>query len=355
MFCHPFLLTDVDAEQNIQNELFIDIAYKSMEEIHGEGNFYIFARSVFDRSRSKTAIWDGDTNSSWESLRISVLSAIRSGLIGFSQWGSDTGGYVRPGTAPNDELWARWMMFSAFSPMYEIQIGRGKSPWYPPYGNTTMHNLKVSTDLHTRLFPFLRSYAKVASKSGVPVLRALFLEYPNDPKVDVIGDQYAFGEEFLVAPIVGAGGSRNVYFPAGGRYLEWFNKTTVYQGGQNVTVYANLDEIPAFVREGSIVPTGDIHQGNAKWIEDWKPHIEIEVFPGYHVKHSSFHYYGNDGKTSRITVKTDAEKKRVTIEHDGFDVPATFLVYGKNAEDGPLRLDARKTEITLKNFAPLFD
>lgn len=340
-----------DSEQNIQNELFIDIAYKSMEETWGAGNFYIFARSVFDRARSKTAIWDGDTNSSWESLRISVLSGIRSGLVGFSQWGSDTGGYVRPKGTPTEEVWARWMMFSVFCPMYEIQIGRGVAPWSPPYGSTTMHNFKTSTDLHTKIVPYIRSYAYEASRSGMPVIRALFLEYPEDNVVDNIADQYAFGSEFLVAPIIEDGDSRDVYFPNNGRYLEWLNKTDVYEGGQSHHVSAKLDEIPVYVREGAIVPTGDIYQGNAKWIEDWRAHLDIEIFPGYQVSESSFNYYRGDGRISKIVVTTDAKRESVTIKHQGFDVPATFIVYGK---EGAERFSAEKKHIRIGDFKSLF-
>ena len=82
-------------EQNIQMTLFEQLLYETMAEKWGEGNFYNFARSVVDRSRSKTAVWNGDAHSNFSGLAYSVTSGIRAGLIGFSQWGSDTGGYIR--------------------------------------------------------------------------------------------------------------------------------------------------------------------------------------------------------------------------------------------------------------------
>jgi alpha-glucosidase (family GH31 glycosyl hydrolase) len=80
-----------------------------MVENWGEGNFYDFARNAVDRSRSKTAIWNGDSHSNWTGLSYSIASGIRSGLIGFSQWGSDTGGYIRDLNDPKQDLWSRWM------------------------------------------------------------------------------------------------------------------------------------------------------------------------------------------------------------------------------------------------------
>ena len=120
-----------ESEQNIQNILFDEICHRTMADYWGEGNFFTFTRSAFDRSRSQVAIWNGDPQATFEGLRYSVASGIRSGLIGFSTWGSDVGGYLRGDDPdkPSEELWARWMQFGAFSPMYEIMVGTGHTPW----------------------------------------------------------------------------------------------------------------------------------------------------------------------------------------------------------------------------------
>ena len=90
-----------------------------MVEKWGVGNFFSFSRSVVDRARSLTAVWNGDSQADWEGLAFSVASGIRAGLLLFSTWGSDIGGYTRPDeTTPGEELWARWMQFGAFSPHY---------------------------------------------------------------------------------------------------------------------------------------------------------------------------------------------------------------------------------------------
>ena len=285
-----------------------------MADKWGASNFYTFARSVDDRSRSRTAVWNGDSHSDFTGLAYSVASGIRAGLIGFSQWGVDCGGYVRGGVNdPTEELWARWMHFSTFSPVYEIMIGTGHTPWYPPYTARLVSILKDTANLHVALFPYIKSYTYQATQTGVPLLRALFLEYPNDPKVYTATDTYAFGEEFLVAPIVNTGGTREVYFPNGTSYLEYFNKTDVYQGGTTVPVSLEWEYVPVYVREGAIVPTGDIYQGNQKW-RKWQPYLEIQVFPSYGVAVSDFVYYNAaKDETALITVKTDKKEQSVIL------------------------------------------
>ncbi len=123
-----------------------------MASAWGEGNFYIFSRSAFDRSRAKTAIWNGDSQADFTGLQYTVASGIRAGLLGFSQWGSDTGGYLRTNGTPTEEVWARWMHFSALSPMYEIMVGTGHTPWYD-YSPRLVAVLKKTADLHTPPHP----------------------------------------------------------------------------------------------------------------------------------------------------------------------------------------------------------
>jgi alpha-D-xyloside xylohydrolase len=211
--------------------LFEQLCYESVASKWGESNFYSFARCAADRSRSRTAVWNGDSHSNFTGLAYSVASGIRAGLVGFSQWAVDCGGYVRGTNDPEAELWATWMHFSTFSPAYEIIIGTNHTPWYPPYTNRLVGVLKQMASLHNSLLPYIKSYTYLATQTGIPLMRASFLEYPHDPKLCTIADSYTFGGEFLVAPIVNKGGARDVCFPSGNSYLEYFNKTDVYTGG----------------------------------------------------------------------------------------------------------------------------
>jgi len=319
-------------EQNIQQPLFEQLCYETMVEKWGEGNFYDFARSAFDRSRSETAIWNGDSHSNYSGLDYSVTSGIRAGLIGFSQWSSDTGGYIRGLNDPGQELWARWMWFSTFSPVYEIMIGTNHTPWYPPYTSNLVEVLKESANLHHDLLPYIKSYTYQAHITGLPVLRAAFLEATSDAKALSMTDAYFFGSELYIAPIVNAGGQRTVYFPnTGTKYLEYFNKTTVHTGGSTANVDLSVHYVPAYVRAGSIVPRGDIYQGNNKWTANWKPELTVELYPSSEVPYSSFAYYNGAAKTEvPITMSIDAVSGGVTVEYGAVGVNGTFVIFTKD-------------------------
>lgn len=333
--------------------LFEQLCYENMVSKWGESNFYTFARSAIDRSRSRTAIWNGDSHSNFTGLAYSVASGIRAGLIGFSQWGVDCGGYVRGVNDPTEELWAGWMHFSTFSPAYEIMVGTNHTPWYPPYTNRLVGILKQTANLHASLLPYIKSYTYQATQTGVPVIRALFLEHPHDPKVYTITDSYTFGEEFLVAPMVNQGGTREVYFPTGTSYLEYFNKTDVYQGGTTHSMSLEWEYVPVYVRAGAIVPTGDIYQGNQRWSK-WEPYLEIQAFPSYSVPVSQFEYY-NAAKNApaKITMVTNAREQSVVITYADLGTPATVVVYGKEGEVNA-KLNAGGGSVTLKGFGSLF-
>ncbi|CZR56628.1 uncharacterized protein PAC_06517 [Phialocephala subalpina] len=314
-------------EQNIQMTLFEKLCHEVMIEAWGLGNYYSFARSAVDRARSLTGIWNGDSHANFTGLQYSVTSGLRAGILGFSMWGSDTGGYIRVAnqTVPTEELWARWMWFSAFSPVFEVMVGTGHTPWYAPYTSSLVEILKTTANLHVSLVPYIRSYTYQATKTGIPVMRALWLEYPDElDAVKDIGDQYIFGSEFLVAPMVTTGNSREVYFPGSTKWINYISLTSnttsipqVYAGGQTTNVTASVEEMPVYVKEGAIIPTGDLHQNNAKWDANWKPYLNFEVFPSFDVECSSFSYYSREtNKTVEIEMKVDGGN--VTITNGGF-------------------------------------
>jgi alpha-D-xyloside xylohydrolase len=364
--------------QNIQNTLFEKLCYETQVAKWGPSNFYTFARSAVDRARALTGIWNGDSRASFQGLAYSVASGIRAGLLGFSMWGADCGGYVRSPTSPTDELWARWMHHSTWSPVYELMLGTGHTPWYPPYTSRLVGILKTTANRHAALLPYIRSYTYAATQTGIPLIRSLFLEFPSDTAVYSIADAYSFGSEFLVAPIVNAGGSRSVYFPKGAKWLEYFNKTDVHAGGTTQLVSLDWEDVPVYVREGSIVPVGDVYQGNAKWIQDWKPFLDIEVFPSYGVPKTSFQYYNpaaSGGGTEErgegtikgrlatvkrrnhgvvdINVVTDSSRQKVLVTYGDLGTQGMLRVYGKD-EVHTFALVSGGGNVTLTGFASLF-
>lgn len=353
-----------DAEQNRQQNLFLTLCDEVMRHVWGSESgsngsnssvYYNFARSAFNTDRSRVGIWNGDSQATFEGLQYSVASGIRAGLLGFSHWGSDTGGYIRDAGGPTEELFARWMHFSTWSPMYEIMIGLNHTPWYQ-YSPRLVEVLRQTADTHTRLIPYLRSYAYEASKTAIPVIRALFLEFPEDSGSYETNDAYMLGGEFLVAPVLNEGGNRTVLFPSVSKnetrrkFLEYENKTAVFSPGDtHQVVQLPLESTPVYVREGSIVPTGDVYQGNLigwahKDNSSWAPHLVLEAFPSFDVPETVFEYYrGHEALTPpRITpgvvgivMTTDRANRTVTFRAgDHLGVPTSVVVYQKSAKDG---------------------
>ncbi len=338
-----------DEEQNQQQSLFLKLCDEVMRTATNS-SYYNFARSAFDRDRSRVGIWNGDSQATFEGLAYSVASGIRAGLLGFSHWGSDTGGYIRDAGGPSEELFARWMHFSTWSPMYEIMVGLKHTPWYQ-YSPQLVAILRQTAQQHTGLIPYLRSFAYEAALTGVPVIRALFLEFPDDATTYDCADTYMLGDAFLVAPILSAGGNRTVRFPTvvdkvaangtnstqgtrlGHRFVAYENKTAIFAPGDiHEIVRLPIESTPVYVREGSIVPLGDVYQGNAvSWATtsggknaSWTPRLVLEVFPSFAVPTTTLTYY-RGGEAAplaagpvNITMTADLVRNRtVTVRTSG--------------------------------------
>lgn len=326
-----------ESEQNIQDLLLKQLCGENMAETWGPSGYHSFSRSAYDRVRSDTSIWNGDAYADYTGLAYSVASGIRSGLLGFSHWTSDTGGYVRDDDEPTEDLWARWMQFSVFSVEYELMLGTNHTPWYPPYSSDLVSILKQTANLHHELIPYIKSYSYQSTITGIPVMRALFLEHPRDKHTYNISDAYFFGEHFLVAPVVDESGKREVYFPKGTDYLEYFDKTSVHEGGSAAAVSPGLDSIPVYVKAGAIVPRGDIVQANNKWTKDWSPRLTVELFPSFGVPESSFAYYnGNKESEIRMTSTSKDDGACVHVQYGELGVGGKIVVYTQN---GPVESD----------------
>lgn len=346
-------------QQNYQMSKFITLLHDVMQAKWGKGNFYNFARSSVDRSRSHAGVWNGGAHADWQGLQYSVASGIRAGLLGFSMWGSDTGGYNRrrPRYDLTEELWARWMWFSTFSPVYEIMIGTGNTPWYPPFSTSSprlISILKQTTQLHHELRPYIKSHTYRATQDGIPLLRAMILESPNDTASYELADQYFFGSAFLVAPIVTKGVQRSVYFPTEGtKYIEYFNKTQVYPGGKAASVTADITRVPVFVRAGSIIPRGDTYKGNNKWTRRWSPKLEIEVFPSFDDPETVFLYWNGKAEV-KITMTTSKSNKAVTVDWEDLGIEDVELVMWTKNGAARGNIESTGGRKVFQNIASLF-
>lgn len=245
--------------------------------------------------------------------------------MNFPMWGSDTGSYDKN---PSRELFIRWIGFSTYSTMMEILLD-GRDQWFYGGGQKVIDVMRRATQTHHDLIPYTRSMLYHAHETGVPVMRAMLLEAPNDPEVTDMWDQFFYGPNLLVAPVSRKGvRERAVYLPEG-RWLNYNDRSTVEPGGRSVTASAPLGTVPRFVREGAIIPRGDILQANQNWKEDWSPQLRIEVYPARSETTTFDYYTGESVKTITSEVGDGAlEISFGALDHDG-----RLQVYAENVTE----------------------
>ena len=219
----------------------------------------LFARSGFVGSHAFPSSWAGDNEPNFgaNGLPSVIVAGQSAAMSGYAIWGHDTGGYQDTNfsvSPPN--LFMRWTQFGCFSPIMQMHRQVTREMQYPwRYGAAALDNFRFFAQLHTRLFPYIYTYAKEASITGLPIIRPLVLMDQSDPNTFGVRHVYHFGNEFLVAPIIEPNAaSRRLYLPAGNWVDFWTNAR--HAGGQTITwTNPDQDKFPLFVREGAIVPT----------------------------------------------------------------------------------------------------
>ena len=259
-------------------------------------------------------LWSGDVNSTWETLRTHIPIAVNTGLSGIPYWGTDIGGFV-PTREFTAELYVRWFQFGAFCPLFRAH-GRAwklRLPWGWNTGDTgpaeisgygvaalpdasELHNAAIEPicrkylELRYRLLPYLYSAVRESCRTGLPVMRALWLHYPKDPKAVARGDQYLWGSDILVAPVVEKAASvRRLYLPRASWYDFWTGERI--EGGREIERPVDLSTMPLYARAGTILPLGPVKQYFDEKVDE---PLSLTIYPG---ADGSLTLYEDDGRT----------------------------------------------------------
>jgi alpha-glucosidase (family GH31 glycosyl hydrolase) len=260
-------------------------------------------------------LWSGDVYSTWETLRTHVAVAINTGLSGIPYWGTDIGGFV-PTKEYTGELHVRWFQFGAFCPLFRAH-GRSwhlRLPWGWNTGElgpneiasytggaanpdpSELHNADVEPicrkylELRYRLMPYLYSVVREGHDTGLPIMRALWLHYPDDLVAIARGDEYLWGRDILVAPVTEKGAnSRRSYLPRGAWHDFWSEEKI--EGGREIDRPVDLATMPLYVRAGAIIPMGPIKQYTSEKVDG---PLTLTVYPG---ADGAFTLYEDDGST----------------------------------------------------------
>ncbi|MGO2664131.1 glycoside hydrolase family 31 protein, partial [Mycetocola reblochoni] len=288
---------------------------------------FVLSRAGSAGIQRYAANWMGDNVANWDHLRLSIAMANGLGMSGQAFVGADIGGFAGDSGA---ELFARWMQYGALTPFCRNHSMIYQRPQYPwSFGPAVERIAREALQLRYRLLPYIYSAFVAASETGAPVQRPLAFSYQYDAIVESVEDQYLFGADLLVAPIVEAGAvTRSVYLPEGGWY-DWHTDEYL-SGGRHIAALAPLDRIPLYARAGAVVPMLGEAPASTRGLAPRE--VELHLFvpeAGAPDVVSTLHeddgesFAASDGAVvrTRVTVSRDGDTVRVSAvsDGDGFD------------------------------------
>jgi alpha-D-xyloside xylohydrolase len=236
------------------------------------GENIIWARSAWAGSQRYPLHWGGDAESTDDGMAAELRGGLSFGLSGFAFWSHDVGGFTANSVETMDQdLFARWLAFGMLSSHSRCHGEAPKEPWR--YGTNFMDKFRIIDGLKYRLMPYVYAQAKDCSEHGLPMVRALFIEYPEDPGSWLVDDEYLYGSSLLVAPLLHEGATgRAVYLPPG-TWIDYQSGKS-YSGGWQQIEAGEIPEI-ILVRDGTVIPEIKVAQSTKDM--DWSK-LDLIVF-----------------------------------------------------------------------------
>lgn len=268
---YSYYAGSVEQTGNIYPREYSRLFYEGQKRM-GQKDIVNLVRCAWAGSQKYGAlVWSGDISATFEDFRKQICAGLHMGIAGIPWWTTDIGGFqgARTDDEAFHELLVRWFQFATFCPVMRMHGSRQPhTPIYAKDGSIRRHTgadnevwsfgeevceiLTKYIGIRNKMRPYTRKLMEEAHTKGTPVMRAMFLEFPEDEVCWNLTDQYMFGSDILVAPVVYAGAKdRDVYLPAGENWIDLWTKKE-YEGGQSVMVDAPLHKIPLFGKKGVI-------------------------------------------------------------------------------------------------------
>jgi alpha-D-xyloside xylohydrolase len=275
---------------------------EATEEVYGYGAIY--ARSAWAGSQRYPVHWSGDAEPTDCSMAATLRAGLSLGLCGFSFWSHFIGGFPYP-TPP--DLYLRWLAFGVLTSHTRCHGMPPTEPW--EYGEGFTDGFRRIVEMRYRLMPYVYAQARLCSEEGYPMLRTLFFEYPEDPTCWTVEDEYMFGEDILVAPLMEEARNRNVYLPPG----SWvdYQRGEAYEGGGWHRITAGEIPVVMLVKQGKAIPRVELAQSTDRI--DWSE-IELAVFAAGAPVAAGLVCMPEDGELHHVRLKRDGD--RFALEDD---------------------------------------
>ncbi|MFG1855112.1 alpha-xylosidase [Actinomadura geliboluensis] len=244
--------SDPERAHNYYTYLYNQTVFDLLRKKRGEGEAVVFARSATVGGQQFPVHWGGDCESTFEAMGESLRGGLSLGASGFGYWSHDIGGFE--GT-PDPALFKRWIAFGMLSSHSRLHGSHSyRVPWL--FDEESVDVLRDFTRLKMRLMPYLAGAARQASGEGLPMMRAMVLEFPDDPACTHLERQYMLGDDLLVAPVFSSDGDVSYYVP-GGVWTHYLTGERV-EGGRWVREHHGFDSVPLLVRPGAVIPEGAV-------------------------------------------------------------------------------------------------
>jgi alpha-glucosidase (family GH31 glycosyl hydrolase) len=286
---------DKDGKNVFNNFQFMNMArslYEGQRAISQERAWSINRNYYIGAVRYSYAEWSGDIGTGFQSMGYQRRRMIATLDLGEPAWSMDTGGFNGHPTAEN---YARWMEFGAFVPVFRVHGGNNekRQPWV--YGPVAEAAAKRAMRLRFDLMPYIYSNARIATETGIGLVRPLFWEFPDDDRCSDETGAWMFGDALIVSPIVELGQATHTFYLPGGSWFDYSTGKKV-RGGTDISVatdFTTWQDVPIYVREGSILASQPAAQGNE--LSPATP-LVLDVFPSAS-RIAEFVVYDDDGHT----------------------------------------------------------
>ncbi len=243
---------------NVYGQQMARSTFEGLKRLVPEKRPFVLTRAGFAGIQRFSAVWTGDNYASWDHLAMTIPMLTNLSVSGVPFSGADVGGFQ---DRPSPELYARWLQAAALTPFFRshsVGWAGNKEPW--EFGDEITAINRSSVELRYRFLPYLYTLFREHERSGVPVMRPLWYEFPEDPKTYIIADQYLVGSDLMVTPVVKDGiRARHIYLPAGTEWVNWWTGEKL-EGGKQHFVETPLDRVPVFARAGAMFPLQDVVQ-----------------------------------------------------------------------------------------------
>jgi len=290
--------SDPERMHNWYTQLYNQAVFEVLQEARGEGEAVLFARSATVGGQSLPVHWGGDSTSTYASMAETLRGGLSLAWSGFAFWSHDIGGFEGTPDAGVFKRWTQFGLLSSHSRLHGSQSYR--VPW--AFDEEAVAVTRRFTKLKLALMPYLFAAGVAATETGVPVLRPMAMEFPDDPTTGHLERQYMLGPDLLVAPVLSADGEVTFYLPAG----TWTSYLTGEQvpGGTWRTERHGFESLPLYVRPGAVLPVG---ARDDRPDYDYLDGLALQAYPGGEVGERRVRVVRPDGSDAHFVVRTTSD------------------------------------------------